>query len=74
MRCGCTLTGCDRLNITRYARQLTLVEFGDSHTERLLGNTNEIAFGLVPPEVVGNVGKVRSRSRLAVSACTSGTL
>lgn len=44
--------------VTVYARQMTLIEYGDSHTKELLGNTNEIAFGLVPPASLRSIGKV----------------
>lgn len=44
--------------LTVYARQMTVVDYGDSHTRRLLGNTNEIAFGLVTPAALRGVSKI----------------
>ena len=56
--------------VTVYARQMTLIEYGDSHTKELLGNTNEIAFGLVPPASLRSIGKILAAvhdARLQVS-------
>lgn len=46
--------------VTVYARQMTMVDYGDSHTRRLLGNTNEISFGLIPPAQFTSTGKILS--------------
>ena len=62
------------LAIARYARQMTIVDYGDSHTRRLLGNTNEITFGLIPPGQFRAVGKVcgASRAWVVVTNCSLG--
>lgn len=44
--------------LTIYGRQMVLVEYGDDYTKRSLGNTNELAFGIVPPSQYMAIGKI----------------